>query len=496
VSITVRELLETPHLGLSLVAGKGGLDREVTWAHVCELEDPVPWLEGGEIVLTTGIAVPSEPDDQRAYIRRMAEGGVAALAVSQDLLSPPLSRSMTDEADAFGFPVVEVSIEVPFVTIARTVAAAVQGGAEQRLITHVRIFDTLRAATIEGLGAAELFRRLEDLSGFRLYLATASGRSLLDEVPVPPPALIEAHLPRESGKPPWIPGGFVISIPIGDRTAGYLFAMERQDADPAGLTAAQHIATVTMLELADRYRSREIIRREGAETLAELLAGSLDPEAACKRLSLAGFDPETRLVLLAMDGDVDAVTLLEAWSELGVPHLLIEQRELYALIPSDAEALQASGTIGGIRAGASRPFSVEAGLAVARREALWALQRAIEQGIALVAFPEEGDDTTWLPADAAVLRALVERVLGSVLAHDEVRHSELIRSLRVWLAQDRRTERAARLLNVHKNTLQYRLRRVEQLTGRDLTRMQDTVDVWLALRALEVVGGDLKVETG
>ena len=105
---------------------------------------------------------------------------------------------------------------------------------------------------------------------------------------------------------------------------------------------------------------------------------------------------------------------------------------------------------------------------MARREALWALQRAIEQGIALVAFPEEGDDTTWLPADAAVLRALVERVLGPVLAHDEVRRSELIRSLRVWLAQDRRTERAARLLNVHKHTLQYRLRRVEQLTGRDL----------------------------
>ena len=191
-----------------------------------------------------------------------------------------------------------------------------------------------------------MFRRLEDLSGFRLYLVTASGRSLLDDVPVPPSALIEAHLPRESGKPPSsIPGRFVISIPIGDRTAGYLFAMERQDANPAGLTAAQHIATVTMLELADRYRSREIIRREGAETLAELLSGSLDPEAACKRLSLAGFDPETPLVLLAMGGDVDAVTLLEAWSELGVPHLLIEQRELYALIPSDAEALRASGTI-------------------------------------------------------------------------------------------------------------------------------------------------------
>jgi DNA-binding PucR family transcriptional regulator len=112
-----------------------------------------------------------------------------------------------------------------------------------------------------------------------------------------------------------------------------------------------------------------------------------------------------------------------------------------------------------------------------------------------VPFPVEGEDATWLPADAAVLRALVERVLGPVLAHERARRSDLIRSLRIWLAQDRRTERAARLLSIHKHTLQYRLRRVEQLTGRDLTRVQDTVDMWLALRALEMVGGELKEET-
>jgi len=496
LSITVRELLETPHLGLYLVAGQGGLDRAVTWAHVCELEDPVPWLEGGELVLTTGIAVPEPPDRQRAYIRRMAEGGVTALGVSQDLLAPPLSEAMRDEANALRFPIVEVSIEVPFVAIARTVAAAVQGGAERRLLTHVRIFDTLRAGTIEGLGTGELFRRLEDLSGFRLYLATTSGRRLLDEVPVPPLELVQAHLPREPGKPPWIPGGFVISIFVGDRTVGYLFAMERPDADPAGLTAAQHIATVTMLQLAERYRSREMIRREGAETLAELLTGSLEPEAARKRLSMAGFDPKRALVLLAMDSGVDAVHLLEGWTELGVPHLLIEQRELYALVHDDPEALLVGETIDGIRAGVSRPFHVGAGLAVARREALWALQRALVRELSLVRFPEEGDDAMWLPTDAAVLRGLVERVLGPVLAHDEIRGTELISTLRVWLDHDRQTERAAGKLNIHKHTLQYRLRRVKELSGRDITRVQDTVDLWLALRALDVIGEDLKVKPG
>ena len=81
--------------------------------------------------------------------------------------------------------------------------------------------------------------------------------------------------------------------PDGDRTAGYLFAMERQDADPAGLTAAQHIATVTMLELADRYRSREIIRREAPNARRAALRIP-HPEAASKRLWLAGSIPRHR----------------------------------------------------------------------------------------------------------------------------------------------------------------------------------------------------------
>ncbi|MBI3648859.1 MAG: PucR family transcriptional regulator [Actinobacteria bacterium] len=493
VSITVRELLGTPHLGLHLFAGGAGLDRKVTWAHVCELEDPARWLEGGELVLTTGIGVPPGPARQAAYVRLMAKAGIAALAVSQDLLAPPLTQEMKREGDESAFPILEVSIEVPFVAISRTVAAAVQDGAQGRLLTHLRIFDTLRATSIESLGDDELFRRLEELSGFRLYLATPSGRPLLEDVPAPPSDLVDAHLPRAGGEPPWIPGGFVISIPLWGRTVGYLFAMERAGAEPAGLTAAQHIATIAMLELANRRREREVLRREGAETLAELLSGALEPETAGKRLSLAGFDPGRALVLLAMDGDADPSTLQEEWAELGVPHLLLQQRELYALVPECPEALRPSRGVDGIRAGASLPFQAGAGFAVPRREALWALQRAVERGVPLVSFAGEGGDATWLPADAAVLQGLVERVLGPVLEHDAVRGSDLVRSLRVWLEQDRRTERAAELLGVHKHTLQYRLRRVQQLTGRGLARVQDTVDVWLALRALEVIGGDPQV---
>ncbi len=495
MGITVKELLTTSHLGLSLVAGGGGLGRQVTWAHVSELEDPAPWLEGGELVMTTGMGVPEAPVRQRDYVARMDEAEIAALAISRDLYAPPITEEMKAEADRRAFPVLEVSIEVPFVAIAHAVAAATQGDAQRRLLTHLRIFDTLRAATSEGLGPRELFRRLEELSGCRLYLASPAGRPLIEGVPTPPPELVAAHLPRAAGQPPWIPGGYVISIPLGGRTAGYLFALEREGAGFAGLTAAQHIATVAALELANRFREREVLRREGAETLAELLAGARDAESASKRLALAGFDPDGQLVLVAIatPPDLEATGLVQVWAELGLPHFLLQQRELYALLPADPDALGAIEEAEGVRAGVSRPFLIGAGLAGARHEAQWALQRALEGGVPFVRFPEDEANATWLPADAASLRERVERVLGPVLAYDAARGTELVRSLRVWLEHDRRTENAAGLLRVHKHTLAYRLDRIEQLTGRDLSRMQDVVDFWLALRAHQVIGWNLEI---
>ena len=137
MSITVAELVALPHLGLEVVAGLAGLDREVGWAHVCELEDPQPWLEGGELLMTTGMAVPREPGRQAAYLERLAACGVAGLAISKDLCAPPLTPSFLRSAEKLGFPVVAVSIEVPFVAIARIVVY----GEQRRIIAPARPAD-------------------------------------------------------------------------------------------------------------------------------------------------------------------------------------------------------------------------------------------------------------------------------------------------------------------------------------------------------------------
>ena len=51
MGLTVGDLAGLEHLGITVLAGRDGLDRDVEWAHVCELEDPTPWMDGAGDVL-------------------------------------------------------------------------------------------------------------------------------------------------------------------------------------------------------------------------------------------------------------------------------------------------------------------------------------------------------------------------------------------------------------------------------------------------------------
>ena len=71
-------------------------------------------------------------------------------------------------------------------------------------------------------------------------------------------------------------------------------------------------------------------------------------------------------------------------------------------------------------------------------------------------------------------------MLGPVIAYDEEHATELMHSLSVFLEENRAWQRSAERLHVHKQTLVYRMHRVEELTGRDLRSTADIVELWLA----------------
>src|SRR3954468_14755484 len=299
VPLTVEDLVRSPGLQLVVVAGASGLARPVDWAHVSELEDPTPWLLGHELLMTTGMAVPKPAARQRAYLERLDDAGVAGLALSEQLHVPPLHPRFLAAADQRGLPVLRVPLSVPFIAIAQEVAAAVQSDMHRRLSAQLHVFGALRTLATEDLGVAELFARLERFSGYRLFLSTGTGRRLLPEVPEPPPELAPL-LPRSFDAPPIVPGGYVLPVPAPGGPAGFLLALERPAIAAAGLAVAQHIATIAALQVSIRRHERETQRREGAETLGELLQGVLDPAAPRRRRTRLGFAAADELRLAAI----------------------------------------------------------------------------------------------------------------------------------------------------------------------------------------------------
>jgi purine catabolism regulator len=88
--------------------------------------------------------------------------------------------------------------------------------------------------------------------------------------------------------------------------------------------------------------------------------------------------------------------------------------------------------------------------------------------------------------DDDALRLYCDSVLGPLEEGGDY-GDELTRSLEAFIENNGQWEKAARKLFCHRHTLRYRIRRVEELTGRDLGAARDRIEFWLALRARELV---------
>jgi PucR family transcriptional regulator, purine catabolism regulatory protein len=191
-------------------------------------------------------------------------------------------------------------------------------------------------------------------------------------------------------------------------------------------------------------------------------------------------------------GGADDDRVADVFAGAGAPCFILRQQDELVVLLQDGEAERAAltGAVS-VAVGLSRPFlAAAASLAVARREARWALARAVEAGRCVVSYGEDRTEK-WLTSETADLRALASQVLGAVLAYDEAHSGDLVPSVRIWLEHDRHTDRAARALHVHPNTLLYRIRRFEQISGRSLASTESLAEVWLAMRTTAAVPSGL-----
>lgn len=502
--ITIRQLIDLPNLRLRLFAGAGGADGEIRWAHASELPDPSEWLEPGALVMTTGLGLPDEPEAQRAYVERLARAGLGGLLVGEQaderIHAPELTPCLVAAADEHSFPVLLMPYELPFADVARVVAEANHDEEHARIGQALRIYDTVRLV-IGTASGSRLIARLGAVANCDLYVVDpTTGNLVFPDSSWPPPLLastfgrIVKKLSDRSG-----PGPAVVRIPRGPRPTVVLAIPASRPAalvavgkteEPPDLFVLRHIAAIAAMEVERLKAEREGRRRLGAEMLADLIDNRGDVSVATTRfLTERGLAEEPRVLAAFAAGEAGRYHDLHLrLEERGVPHLLSRRSGVFVALLAHAD--RAVGTLVeevDPPLGLSHPVGSSTRVADAHQEAVWALQGARAAGRRMVRYGED-EASPFLPRDLDESRAIVRQILGPVLAYDAEHGAPLVRSLRIYLSHNRSLKAAAEALHVHKQTVIYRMRRVEELTGRRLGSVEDVVNFWLALRALGLLG--------
>ncbi len=542
MALTVRGLVDQRDLDVRLLAGVEADEQPITWVHVSELDDPTPFLSGGELLLTTGLFV-RPATDFTAYVGRLGAAGVLGLGFGVGLSCAEVPDDLVTAADRIGLPLLQVPRRTPFIALSRAVSRALAADEYAAVTRTFTAQQELTRAALSRDSPARLIRLLaRKVDGWVVLLDGRGGVVALggDRAPAMVPAVaVEAARLREHrgsvGAAFEVEGAAVSLQPVGAGgrrraflavgSAGPLPAADRhlvnaavmlltlgleQEAAPDSAAAVRAAAVELALD-GHLDLARSIAARVGAAwpegPLVVLLAlpspsradhlrrrGSTQPEwdgwDGSQRLHPRGMtgDPgrdRNARGVRRRDTDPDGDTGPGADAPLWSAEL---DGELIALVAvDDAESLAAGLAGTGRTVGRSAPTPA-AGLAAGREQARRAAEAAAGRGLPTLGFDDigaAGIAGVWDPGRAAAFAA---SLLAPLAEHDRSGRGDLVDSLRAWLAHHGQWDPAAVALGVHRHTLRRRMTLAADLLGRDLDSPTVRSELWLALETTRTSG--------
>lgn len=235
--VTVREVLDLPVLrGARVVAGHKALHAPVRWCHISEVTDIARLLSGGELLLTTGIALDLPPEQHTAYVESLRERGVSGLLLELDRKFTAAPQAMVEAANRVGLPLITLPFDTPFVQVTQEIHKLILsrealGAAERAGHAERELLSDLAAGRVPDLDALKqrlqaLGRRLPD-QVWMAFLAAESG-SL--------PEAVRSGAAADLGKETWV------TATVGSEVHLVAFSADRSQLARALRTLAGRLA--------------------------------------------------------------------------------------------------------------------------------------------------------------------------------------------------------------------------------------------------------------
>ena len=527
----VRDLLDVPGLGLRLLTDVTGMDRAIRHVYTTDLPDPGRYLTQGDLVLT-GMIWYRAPGDADRFVRALARAGASVLGAGEALGEVP--TDVIDACGRHGVALLAVPAETSFASVIDEVGRRLSGDRASAMTRVLGRRRRLLSAVAEGAGLDEMFRLMGREIGAECWLLTGTGRV----VGGTGPALAREQalrLAAEYVKADRLPAVTRSTVEGEERyslfgvggepriTSWFLVCQGRESEWAHELReSVDELAADVLLERARLDAGRAGDRKLAEAIVARLSADGSSPAEIASLMKAADLQPDgTYLVAsLSVDGDgpMGAAGGADRWrcdlaEELTAPAdrfmLAALGDEVVVLVPAgDVSAAHSFAdrlreTVSVFEADRSRP-RVSVGVS-APAEGVVALAGAMHEAgsarrlaalrLTGLAGPGSGGSISVVTSDevashelllasvpGSVLRSFRERLLGPLVAYDEQHRAELLPTLREFLDCSGSWNACAAKMYVHVNTVRYRIRRIEELTGRDLSSLDDRVDFFLALR--------------
>ncbi|MFI6803247.1 PucR family transcriptional regulator [Streptosporangium canum] len=512
-----------------VVAGADRLDTRVRWVHVGEVTDIAHLLRGGELVLTTGIALPDAPEKLADYVAELAAVGASGLIVELGRkFIRELPRCVINAAEEHGLPLITLARETPFVQITESVHARIIDIQLEELRASEQLHEVFTELSVEGASPAEVLSQVTRLSGRPVLLENLAHQVLACETAGRDTGTLlaswetrsRAVAPEERTAYDSASGWLVTMVGARGQDWGRLILLCDGEPGPRDIVLAERAATTLALgRLLERHQESLERQAHGTIITGILTHAYADPEEAAARARAVGVPLTGRKLISVvlrvaeqpenlLDGQEQLARLGEladaaaaACRDARLPALVgaLDQNRVGVLLPLPPRTFAEpalTALADRLRVAFATPFVLAAGSVVeslrdVRRSFLEAEQVAdvaVRQpdGRAFYRLPDlRLRGLLHLLRDDARLQTFAERELGPLLAHDAQRGGDLTGILRVYLDSGRNKAVAAQKAHLSRPAFYDRLRRLERILDTDLDDVESCLSLHVALLALE-----------
>ncbi len=536
--LTVQGLVDAFTPRVAVAGGERGLGRPIESVSAAEEEDPTRWMAPRSLLLTSGMILRDHPEKGAGLVAQLSGEGMSALGLAMAPYWTEVPESMVAAADELDFPLLRISGGIPFHAIMRYVFNAQSPGDLYTLRRSVSLQNALAELLTHHDGVRELIRRLSEFLTAEVFLFDWHGGVLESSR-----GSRARRVSQASAQSLWrnyeghVKSASRVSFFYSGRAQAHFREVRMQGGlerllmvvlpdghllDEFTEEATGFAKTLLEVDVLANHNVLGRLRRARAAFLDELLLGGEQVSDVSERLAHHGIsvaDPWRLVAVSAPSIDVDArrvprasrvladqgIGLVDSYLEsLGASFLSTWRSDCLIVLlglslaeqPIDVrqfalglvQQVSRDLRLPDLRAGLSEAVTGVTTVAEALTHARQALMSAQRSPALVVAYEDLGLHFAALNALPDVqLESLHEGIVLPLLDADQAGGSRLHETLLAYLAHNRSLAETARALYLHRNTLSYRLDRIEKILGIDLRGTDDLLDVCLATKASEVL---------